>query len=1289
MLKSLELFGFKSFADRTRFDFSTGVTGVVGPNGSGKSNVVDSIKWLLGDQSAKSLRGKEMSDVIFNGSSSRKPAQVSEALLTFDNKSRFLPIDLDEVQIGRRLWRSGDSEYLINQQPVRLKDVRNLISGTGTGGSAYAIIEQGRVGQILQANVSSRRAIVEEAAGISRYKSRKVEAQRKLEHVDQNLKRLTDIVDEVESQLNSTRDQAVKASRYRDLSLELKQLWLGLAADDYRYIHSQGSQIKERLQSAQKSLDEKNSHQSDLESQLAESEGELNEIDERLTAIETERSQNREQVASLEATQRHQTSRIRELENELTRLQHQRSTLMLRAKEGHQEHTYTRDQLNRFRTDFESQQNRIDEGSSHIQELSVRVSSERLKLEDARKELLDQTQQMASAAHRVESLQDSVDSVRLQIEETHRDQKEIEKQLAHFHTERNQQQEVFDAHEQQLNATREELQFHEQQNQELSQRHRDLVRRISTLREDLSGIRARKTVLEDLEIREEGIGLGVREILKRANSSEADSPWKQIRGSVVDLLEVDLLHAAELEVALGMRAQLIVVDDAAPIMEHIYLNQVQLSERVGFFSLAQTAGRTRELEDFSSIDGVVQRADKLVTACPIPDLPELLLAETWLVETLDVAFALQKQARHPSRFVTLQGELLEADGTLYLGSLRTETSLITRKSELRQLRHDIQLQEKKIDDQTALADQLHVEHREALQHKQDKELQLKEQTERFNAVRMTLEQKQKQVDELTGKQTAQNTQSQKLRIENEQLQKQLESAFEEHSQAEKKQASLQSLIEEKEHALTNSEHRLQLLKQSATDEQLQLAKQEERLSSLQTAFDRLEHELGQRLERREEAEERYKEFRSKLSELRLQLLKSNSELADQALSGETLESRALTQIRLKRKCRDSRAELVDRESKMRQVRRELSDRVHKEEIRLQEFQLQLKTLRERIEEEYQLTLEDVVSSGASAVQLYWQEENLEESTSEEEQSSLEVDLDETSSADDEEIEDTTLEDQDEELDKSLIEDSTEEQTAEQTNAIDSSSKDSGLNDEEFSSLYEQVREEIESRVSKLRQRLKTMGSINTESLDQLDSLETRFAHLSMQLEDLTQAKNALEDIIRRINTESKRMFIETYDSIRVNFKDLFRKLFGGGNGDIILEDPDDPLECGIEIVARPPGKELRSISLLSGGEKTMTAVALLMAIFRSKPSPFCILDEVDAALDEANIGRFINVVKEFQSETQFIMITHRKPSMTVTDRLFGVTMEESGVSKRLTVQFDDIKENGEFDVNADDNRKAA
>src|SRR5580704_592230 len=323
MLKSLEIFGFKSFADRLRFDFAAGITGVVGPNGSGKSNVVDSIKWILGDQSAKSLRGKEMTDVIFNGASGRKPSAFAEATLTFDNSTGFLPVETAEVQIGRRISRSGEGEYLINRAPARLKDIRDLFMGTGAGSATYCIIEQGRVEQILQANASARRLVFEEAAGISRYKNRKIDAERKLERVDQNVARLTDIVDEVEAQLNTIRSQAVKAAKYRQVSEQLRELWLGLAADQHREHSAKLAEIEHSLADEQTLLDGFNARLSEIETALAAVDAGISEVDDRLRAVERERATHREEAAGHEATARHQTSRIRELDADLVRLRRQ------------------------------------------------------------------------------------------------------------------------------------------------------------------------------------------------------------------------------------------------------------------------------------------------------------------------------------------------------------------------------------------------------------------------------------------------------------------------------------------------------------------------------------------------------------------------------------------------------------------------------------------------------------------------------------------------------------------------------------------------------------------------------------------------------------------------------------------------------------------------------------------------------------------------------------------------------------------------------------------------------
>lgn len=334
MLKSLEIFGFKSFADRIRFDFAPGTTGVVGPNGSGKSNVVDSIKWILGDQSAKSLRGKEMTDVIFNGASGRKPSAFAEATLTFDNSTGFLPVETAEVQIGRRISRNGEGEYLINRAPARLKDIRDLLMGTGAGSATYCIIEQGRVEQILQANASARRLVFEEAAGISRYKSRKLDAERKLERVDQNVARLTDIVNEVEAQLNAIRNQAVKAAKYRQISEQLRELWLGLAADQYRDQSAKLAEVEAQLAAQNSTGAEWDGRIAEIQSSLARVESEIARLDETLRDVDGRRADLREESARQEATVRHQSSRVRELEADLVRLRRQRTSIESRPRCG-------------------------------------------------------------------------------------------------------------------------------------------------------------------------------------------------------------------------------------------------------------------------------------------------------------------------------------------------------------------------------------------------------------------------------------------------------------------------------------------------------------------------------------------------------------------------------------------------------------------------------------------------------------------------------------------------------------------------------------------------------------------------------------------------------------------------------------------------------------------------------------------------------------------------------------------------------------------------------------------
>lgn len=1289
MLKSLELFGFKSFADRTRFDFSTGINCVVGPNGSGKSNVVDAMKWILGDQSAKSLRGKEMTDVIFNGSSSRKASAFAEATLTFDNSQGQLPLDMLEVQIGRRIWRNGDAEYLLNRAPARLKDIKDLFLGTGAGSAAYSIIEQGRVDQILQGNPATRRGVFEEAAGISRFKSRKVEAQRKLERVAQNLERLTDIVDEVEAQLNSTRSQAAKAAKYHDVSTALKRWWLGLAADDFRHLSREIVVIEKQLGVSQARIDVLNEQQKALEAREASFDAELAKLDDELREVDRRSSGGREAIAGHEATIQFQTARLQELESELTRLARQKLTLARRVQETDEEIVLERKRLEDFEAEFATNRERMVEHDQRLQTLTVELSQRREQVDQDRNRRLEMTRAASDTMN-------AVASIRANIASLHSERQRILSQLdavAGTFAER----EMERASGLQRAEEAAQLQSDALQNLRTIQAHRaQLVgeqehtkQSLAEFREQRSAAQARKSLLEDLELRQEGVGIGVKDILARARTSSY-APWNSIIGCVADLLDVDLERAALLEVALGSRAQLIVLKEYQPLLDYLNRGTVLLTSRVGFVSIPERtvseplpavvqSGRfvhlqldPQALPDLSREPGVVMRADGLVVSDRgIVGLAPSVLADTWIVDSMEVAVRLATTRGVGLRFVTLQGELLESNGTLFVGTIRSETSLLSRKSELRRLKNDLIQLDREIASfeqslqsmyqsltgadselESAAAELDYANQRFA---DLKAELSAQDQTlERLRRERQTLEQQLGTCDESLSQQTAEQKDAEQRAVDTERELQELGS-------------SLESAAEQLQ--LLEQQHRE--IEQNRSDEQLHLVKQGERLEGLKSHFIRLDQELQQRILQHEEAERRWTTAVAKRSQILLQILNSRAMRDELVLSAEQIQSASLVLERKKMALRSERSQIVEREVALRKERRELEDRHHTNEIRVRDMNHALKNLDERLEEEYQLKLADVVESGESSFQLFLEERNATGPATRGRGKNKKVEAAQ----------------QDAEDDESPVVDAetADESTVDETATVESESSDETTSDvaaspdaESDQLRFEDVRPEIESRVNRLRKQLKLMGSVNTDSLRDLEMLENRFTQLSAQLQDLVEARQTLEDIIRRINAESRRLFVETFETIRKNFQDLFRQVFGGGEGDIILEDPNDVLDCGIDIAARPPGKELRSISLLSGGEKTMTAIALIMSIFKSKPSPFCILDEVDAALDEANVERFTSVVKAFQSTTQFIMITHHKRSMTVADVLYGVTMEESGISKRMSVRFEDVSDDGNF-----------
>lgn len=1254
MLKSLELYGFKSFADRTRFEFAPGITGVVGPNGSGKSNVVDALKWILGDQSAKSLRGHEMTDVIFNGSASRKPSPFAEAFLTIDNSQKFLAIDAAEVQIGRRIHRGGDAEYLINKAPARLKDIRELLMGTGAGNGAYSIIEQGRVDQILQANPTNRRLVFEEAAGVSRFKARRVEAERKLERVAQNLQRLSDIVDEVEAQLNATRGQAAKAVKYREIATELKRWWLGLAADDHRQLTSELAEVEPRLAAATQRLAELAEEQRSFESQNAVLERELHDLDERLRDAERRLSLHRENAASQNASLRFQTGRLQELDGDLSRLRAQRLTLVQRKRDAERELALHAARLEEFARDADRLRDRLHAQDEQLQRSAAETAQAAAALERARQGREAAAQDASLAEQRVATLEAQIENFEESLQRLCSRWEDAQVQQAEIEQRRGALRGDYERLIEESGTLQAELRLRQSRQQELAAARESLQEALAASREARSAALARKSLLEDLELRQEGLGIGVRELLHRARHADAP-PWNSIVGNVADLLDVDLEYAGLIEVALGPRAQWIVLREYQPLLEYLAQGRVMLTGRIGFLALPERAAgaplppsrdgrRLIHLQtaaspavDFDGRAGVVARADRLVQSeHGVQGLASAVLADTWIVHDLETALALAAEVGPAVRFVTLQGELLDSVGSIQLGTVRSETSLLSRKSELRRIKNDLLRFDRDVAQQEAELQAVLREGQEAESSALDCGAQagalqqrLAEVLAALHAADQEAQHASREIEQLLSQQA--DAQAELNRLRN-----QLTAAEERLTAAQVAQAAAADAIAAAEAAHLAAVAQAQSLEQRKAAEQLDLVKQAERLATSREQLQRLEGEIQQRQAQLEEGERRLQAAQAQRAQLSLQLLNGRAALAEAYQAGDVLREEVRRWQAAKDELRLRRGQFVETEQRLRRERRELQERRHADEIRERDLRHSLATLAERLQDEYQLSLDEMVASGASALELYQTERGQGPRVPE-------ADAD----------------------------------------AADEAPDDDGAPAHPFAGdaaeiTFAEARPELEARVNRLRRKLRLLGHVNTDSLRDLEQLESRFQHLSGQLQDLLEAKATLEDIIKRINQESRRLFADTFQTIRGNFQKLFRKVFGGGEGDIVLEDPDDILECGIEITARPPGKELRSLSLLSGGEKTMTAIALIMSIFQAKPSPFCILDEVDAALDEANVDRFTAVVREFQQTTQFIMITHHKRSMLAADVLYGVTMEESGVSKRMSVRFEDISDSGEF-----------
>jgi chromosome segregation protein len=1253
-LKKLILQGFKSFADRTEFVFDSPITGIVGPNGCGKSNVVDAFKWVLGEQSAKSLRGDAMLDVIFNGSGGRKPAGMSEVTLVFENPlrpdgARILNLDTDEVSVGRRLFRDGTSEYQLNNQNSRLKDIRELFLDTGIGVDAYSVIEQGRVAALLEANPEERRLIFEEAAGISKFKQRRKEAQRKLEKVDQNLLRVNDIVEEVDKRLRSVKIQAGRARTYQEYSQRLTELRLTYALQEYHTFRGQLNDLESKTQDAQFRLDDAAGNLAHHQNELALKREELEAHSQRRQQVEYELVQARAAMQSAQQRQEYARRQLKQIAEQIEAFESDRAGVEQKLAEVSQSLEAETQVLAQLTDELENYRRQIEERQQAFADAQLRLASINKEIEQHKSAILDLMRQLAQVNSRLGHIEIERKNISAQQTRLTERRQVVVTELEALESQRAEAQHELDRTIAEMDDQLAQLEDRRQQATQLGQQLAQISEQLGAAKEHRSGLLSRQKLLKDLEANREGMSEGVKSVLRQR---EAKFPF--IRGLVADVLRVDVEHAHAIEAALDGRDQWLLTDvlsrvsNAREAFEELegrvnVLSLDRLTRGTGFQPV-RTAIRIGDADylqpdisehgleadddvyDWNQHPHRIRFAMDLVRFEPADQpIAQHLLGRTVVVDDLTVARDLHESGPRGWRYVTKNGEVIEADGTLRAGPLTASMGLLSRRSELEAIAQQIAEVDGRIAELSAkLSDGSAAA--KALEEQQNG---LRNEIYRLNTIKV----------ELSSRIARNNDQQSALRREQPILDRELQVMLdqigklktedtvlaERRAKMETDQAARQQQVTE----LTSNQETLSAdlrqLGEELTKSRVQLGQiQEKQLAARQQVQRQTaaKAELEQQIQRLHKSAQAVAQRRAGIeSELESAKHAEATLVENQKGLAEQIE-KLTAQVQGVSEAVRALSGQVD---SLRGEHAEIEQELHQLQMRLGEVKVRLETLVNRTNEELQLDL----------------------------------------------------------LAK-----------------YDSFSADGGAGYQPAETDWDVVAEEIKQ----LRDKIHRLGNVNIDAIGEQDELEQRAQFLTTQVTDLTASKQQLEELIDEINRESSARFEQTFNAVREHFQGMFRKLFGGGKADIYLETeledmkkpevgPDgqplpvetkkiDVLDAGIEVIARPPGKQPVSISQLSGGEKTMTCVALLMSIFKSKPSPFCILDEVDAALDEANNQRFNLIVQEFLDQSQFIIITHSKRTMQIADVLYGVTMQEQGVSKRVAVKFDQIDAQGHISEQA-------
>lgn len=1176
-LKRIEMQGFKSFADKTVLEFKPGITTVIGPNGSGKSNILDAIRWVLGEQSMKSLRGAKSEDIIFAGTQARKSLGFAEVSIVIDNNDNKLPIEYSEVTVTRKIYRSGETGYFINKVPCRLKDILELFMDTGIGKDGYSIIGQGKIDEILSNKSEDRRHIFEEAAGIVKYRTRKQESEKKLEQTKLNLLRINDILAEIEANIEPLKLQSDKAKQFLDLREELKSIEVGL------FIYNINT-YKEKLEQLVKDEDiitsQKEAEDSKMEA-LQASKEELRQVVDDITA-QIENMQNigfesSNKIEKINSKIGISNERIQNNSANKQRLEAEILEVKSRIEELKEEQKQKLEKKTNLTSNKEKFEKELAEKEAELAELSKKLSAKELEIEGKKQivqDNIDKKYELAAEINtqdvnyenlekRKKQLKNEIDSVISELDSTRYGKNEISKGFYDIESKRNIAVENLEK----------SVQAKEQNMQKLKQYEEEISKLTYTQRMK----QARHQFLIETEKEKEGYNKTVKSLLVACDKDSNLN--KGIHGVLANLISVEKEYETAIEMCLGQSLQNIVTSteqDAKKMIEYLRTNSLG---RASFLPIASVQGK--KLDKLTKMDGVIGIASDLVKCKKEYEQIILsLLGRTVVVEDMDTAIALAKKDKYSFRIVTLKGDIISSSGSISGGSVQTKTvNILGRSREIEDLEKELKKLEKQIADKTAEKE----EYASSIGDSIEQTAKLEKELQEIEIVYATEKQKMVAVEEnitrlenRLAKLKEEVTQTEKQKEENRLLKEQKEAEIQELTQ---QIEELNKVIEE--FALNNKDNQKYIddLNFDITNLKISVTSFDESESSIEEMVERISQDIKNNEQSIENKNQNILAITEENTKLEQTITEYNNQI--EQIKQEVTNSGT--------KVEELKQERIAKNEKLVNTENEIQSQFSTLES-LKEQIIKLDVKKTKLEQDLQQVVESL-----------WNEYELTPNSTEEYQ---------------------------------------------KPNNVATAQK----------------------QVNSLRNKIKDLGSINIDSIEEYKKTKERYDFMSEQRLDLENTASKLRKIIGDMTTTMQNQFKEKFELINKNFNEVFTELFNGGKAELILENEENILECGIDIRVQPPGKKLQNMMLLSGGEKAFTAIALLFAILKINPAPFCILDEIEAALDDVNVYRFAEYLKKFCKQTQFLVITHRKGTMEAGDSVYGVTMEENGISKLLSIK---------------------